>query len=420
MDVRSTNGEPRVLINRDALLHNARVIRRAVGDGVSVCAVIKADAYGHGAALVAQTLCDYPMDEMGSPPVNALAVATIDEALQLGEIEIPMLILRPVENAFVGRQRQQIEAAIRAGWILTVCSRAAADDVARIAIQIEAMAWVQVMVDTGMSRSGVAAAHFDELLAHIDKHPSLRLFGFCTHFACSEDHADGYTAHQFGIFAAITDPAMEARKTRSVKLVRHAANSGAVFGWPQTHLDMVRPGLSLYGIHPSCDYGPAAAAIGLKPVMKWTANILMMREVRQGTGVGYGQTWHAPRNSRLGLVPIGYADGYLRELSNHGVMLVHGHPAPVVGIVSMDMTMIDLTQIPDALPGDEVTILDDDPASPASAYRLARAAHTIPYEVFCRIGSRIHRVPVGGQPAEKTVISSTAVPADLVSADLAV
>ncbi len=413
MDVRSTTGEPRLLINRDALLHNARVIRRAVGDGVSVCAVIKADAYGHGAALVAQTLCDYPMDDMGSPPVNALAVATIDEALQLGEIEIPMLILRPVENAFIGRQRQQIEAAIRAGWILTVCSRAAADDVARIAMQAQAMAWVQVMVDTGMSRSGVAAAHFDELLAHIDKHPSLRLFGFCTHFACSEDHADGFTAHQFGVFAAITDPVMEARKGRGVKLVRHAANSGAVFGWRQTHLDMVRPGLSLYGIHPSCDYGKAAAEIGLKPVMKWTANILMMREVRQGTGVGYGQTWHAPRNSRLGLVPIGYADGYLRELSNHGVMLVHGQRAPVVGIVSMDMTMIDLTRIPDALPGDEVTIMDDDPASPASAYRLAQAAHTIPYEVFCRIGSRIHRVPVGGQPAEKTVISSTAVSADL-------
>jgi alanine racemase len=406
MDVRSTTGEPRLLIDREALLHNARVIRRAVGSQVKVCAVIKADAYGHGAAMVAQTLCDYPIDEMGSPPVNALAVATIDEAMHLGEIEIPVLILRPVENAFVGRQRQQIEAAIRAGWILTVCSRAAADDVARIALQAQAMAWVQVMVDTGMSRSGVAAAHFDELLQHIDKHPSLRLFGFCTHFACSEDHDDGFTAQQFGAFAAITDPATAARQAKGAKLVRHAANSGAVFGWPQTHLDMVRPGLALYGIHPSCEYGKAAEESDLKPVMKWTANILLMRDVRQGTGVGYGQTWHAPRNSRLGLVPIGYADGYLRELSNKGVMLVHGQPAPVVGIVSMDMTMIDLTQIPDALPGDEVTILDNDPASPASVYRMARQAHTIPYEVFCRIGSRIHRVPVGGEPAAKTVTSS--------------
>lgn len=409
MDVRRTVGEPRLLINRDALLHNARVIRRAVGDQVNVCAVIKADAYGHGAALVAQTLCDYPLDDMGSPPVNALAVATIDEALLLGDIECPMLILRPVENAFLGRQREQIEAAIRAGWFLTVCSRAAADDVARIAMQAHEMAQVQVMVDTGMSRSGVAAAHFDDLLTHIDKLPSLRLFGFCTHFACSEDRHDGFTARQLDAFREITDPAVAARLARGIKLVRHAANSGAVFCWPQTHLDMVRPGLSLYGIHPSCDYGKDAAESGLKPVMKWTANILMIRDVRQGTGVGYGQTWHAPRNSRLGLIPIGYADGYLRELSNNGVMMVHGQPAPVVGIVSMDMTMIDLTAFPDALPGDEVTILDDDPASPASVYRMAKLAHTIPYEVFCRIGSRIHRVPVGGAPAEITVDASAAV-----------
>lgn len=407
MDVRGTAGEPRLLINREALLHNARIIRSTVGSHVSVCAVVKADAYGHGMRLVAETLCDYPLDEMGTPPINALAVATIDEAMQLGEVEIPVLVLRPAENAYIGRQRSLIEAAVRKGWVLTVCSRAAVDDVARIAMQCQAMAWVQVMVDSGMSRSGVSVDRFNELLAHIDRHPSLRLFGFCTHFACSEDHADGFTAQQFSTFAATTDPAAEARRARGAKLVRHVANSGAVFCWPQTHLDMVRPGLALYGIHPSCNYGEAAQKIGLKPVMKWTANILLMRDVRQGTGVGYGQTWHAPRNSRLGMVPIGYADGYLRELSNRAVMMVHGQPAPVVGTVSMDMTMIDLTQIHDALPGDEVTILDDDPASPASVYRLARQANTIPYEVFCRIGSRIHRVPVGGGAAEKVEKAAT-------------
>lgn len=392
MDARSSAGEPRVLVDQEALLHNARVIRQAIGRNVSVCAVVKADAYGHGAAIITDTLCNFPLDEMGSPPVNALAVAAIDEALALPEPTVPVVILRPVENAFIGRQRQQIEQAIRNGWILTICSPSAADDINRIAVGIQSMAYVQVMVDTGMSRSGVSPEGFAPLLERVNQHVGLRLFGFSTHFACSEDRSQYFTLEQYARFCQITKEPTNRRKERGVNIVRHAANSGAVFNWPQTHLDMVRPGLALYGIDSTCKVQPDSP---LRPVMKWAANILLIRDVKQGTGVGYNQIWHASRDSRLGLVPVGYADGYLRAWSNTAVMMVHGKPAAVAGRVSMDMTMIDLTDIPEAVPGDEVIILDDDPASPASVYALAKQANTIPYEIFCRIGSRIHRIATG-------------------------
>lgn len=399
MDARSSAGEPRVLINREALVHNARVIRRAVGQNVSVCAVIKADAYGHGAQIVVDTLCNYPLDEMGSPPCNLLAVANIDEAMALDEVTVPIMVLRPVENAFIGRQREQIEEAIRKQWILTICSGSAADDIARIAMNLQARAYVQVMVDTGMSRSGVLQEHFGPLMKRVSQHVSLRLFGLCTHFACSEDRVGGFTREQFERFSRITDPLTAAIRRHGMNIVRHAANSGAVFNYPDMHLDMVRPGLALYGIAPSCSDEPN---LNLRPVMKWTASILLIKEIQAGTGVGYGQTWTARRNSRLALVPVGYADGYLRGWSNEACMMVGGKAAPVVGRVSMDMTMLDVTDIADVNPGDEVVIMDDDPCSPASVYNLAKAGDTIPYEVFCRIGSRIHRVAVGEPKLEES------------------
>ena len=392
MDASSSAGEPRVFINREALLHNARIIRQAVGSKVSVCAVVKADAYGHNVGIVAETLCGFPLDEMGTPPVNALAVATIDEALALNEPTVPVVILRPVENAFIGRQKQQIEESIRNGWIVTVCSPSAADDVNRIAVNLGQMAYVQVMVDTGMSRSGVLPDDFSQLMDRINHHVGLRLFGFCTHFACSEDADNTFTSEQFTRFCEVTDEPTAWRKKQGVNMVRHVANSGAVFTWPDTHMDMVRPGLALYGIDPTGAFRPE---VPLMPVMRWAANLLLVKNVRKGQGVGYGQTWHCGRDSRLGLVPVGYADGYLRAWSNTAVMMVHGKPAPVAGRVSMDMTMIDLTDIPEAMAGDEVVIMDDDPMSPASVYALAKHGQTIPYEIFCRIGARVHRVAVG-------------------------
>ncbi len=396
MDAKLFVGEPRAMISRSALLHNAAVIRRAIGEKTGLCAVVKANAYGHGADLVVDTLCNFAQPLTDRPLIDALAVASIDEAEALPCSSLPVLILRPAENTFLGQQRSRLELAIRSGWILTVCSASAADDVARVALACKCRATVQVMIDTGMCRSGASPLRLNDLIAHILSHPSLKLWGFGTHLACSENRADPFNAEQLARYRNATESAPLRRLTASRSLVRHVANSGGVFLHPEAHLDMVRPGISLYGIDPA---GRPNLDRPLKPVMKWTASLLMIRDVKKGDAVGYNQTWRAPRDTRIGLVPVGYADGYLRCYSNRAMMMVCGQAVPVVGRVSMDLTTLDLGDVPQANVGDEVTILDDDPLSPVSVYELAKWADTIPYEIFCRIGQRIHRIPVDAHEA---------------------
>lgn len=388
MDAKQTLGEPRLLISRSALLHNAALIRRAVAPGTRLCAILKADAYGHGAAIVADALCNYSADASEGPAVDAIAVASIDEAAGLPDVKVPIIIFRPLENAFFGRQRSKLEEAVRNGWVLTLCSVAGAEDLARIAVAAGKRASVQVMIDTGMTRAGVEPAQFAELLHKIGSRASLRLVGVCTHFSNADERHSKHTLDQFACFRQCTDPFAE---LLAGKVMRHAANSGAAFFLPASHMEMVRPGISLYGIDPS---GAPCASRALRPVMKWTAPLVGIRQIRRGIGVGYGQTWQAARDTRIGLVPVGYADGYVRSNSNRAITLVHGKPAPVVGRVSMDLMTVDLGAIPQAQIGDEVTLLDNDPLSQVSAYALAKWGETIPYEVFCRIGQRVQRVAV--------------------------
>lgn len=397
MDAKHTLGEPRVLISRTALLHNAAVLRRRLRPGTRLCAIVKADAYGHGAEAVTDTLFHYTADDdhSGAPAADALAVASLDEAAALADapaladLRLPVIVFRPLENAFVGRQRLKIEEAIRHGWVMTLCSTAAAEDVARIAIACGKRAAVQVMIDTGMTRSGVTPEQLGDLLHRIDSRPSLRLCGLCTHFATGEDPRGACTGEQLARFRAVTDGYAAYAGGR---LLRHAANSGATFFAPQSHLDMIRPGLALYGIDPT---GKPHVDRPLRPVMKWVAPLVGLSDVPAGTTVGYNQTWTAARPTRVGLLPVGYADGYPRCLSNKGVVIVNNRPAPVIGRVSMDLTTIDLTAHPHITLGDEVTLLDSDPLSPASVYQIARVADTIPYEIFSRIGPRVKRVAVG-------------------------
>jgi alanine racemase len=388
MDAKLSLGEPRVLVSRQALLHNASVVRKAVGPLVRICAMIKADAYGHGADIVADTLANFSTRKYEAPLVDALAVASIDEAERLPHTILPVYIFRPVENCFLGRQRSRIEQAIRNAWVMTVCSSSAADDVARIATSIGKRAVVQVMLDTGMTRSGVTAEDLADLIDTIQSHASIKLTGLCTHFTCAEDAGGAVTSEQLSSFVAAAGAVTPRLKG---KILLHAANSAALFLRPDAHLDMVRPGIALYGVDPSLT--PTSERV-LNPVMKWTAPLVQIHTIKAGATVGYGQTWKAQQDTRIGLVPIGYADGYPRSLSNRGVVMVQGQPCPVAGRVSMDLTTIDLTSAPQAILGDEVVILDSDPLSPASVYEMARLAGTIPYEITSGIGQRIHRVPI--------------------------
>lgn len=408
-------GEPRVLISRRALLHNARLIRSHLPPDTRICAIIKADAYGHGAAIVADTLCNWSDLSSGShstaaPPIDAVAVASLDEAAALSGVwgdadaiaeregvegssptlpATPVIVFRPVENVFLGRQRAKLEEAVRQRWVLTVCSATAADDLARIASAAGLRAAVQVMVDSGMTRSGIHPEDLASLLHRIDSRPSLRLVGLCTHFANAEEPDNTFTSEQLALFLRATDGYPGKSGGGLGKMLRHAANSAAIFSLPASHLDMVRPGLSLYGIDPS---GMPSLERPLRPVLKWTAPLVGVKEIPPGATVGYGRTWRALRRSRIGLVPVGYADGYCRGFSNRAVVMVHNRPAPVIGRVSMDLTTIDLSDIPQAIVGDEAILLDSDPLSPASVYKLAEWAGTHAYEVFCRIGPRVRRV----------------------------
>jgi alanine racemase len=393
MDAKLSLGEPRCLISRQAILHNAALIRRTVGQDVKICAVIKADGYGHGAEIVADALCNFSIDELEGPLVDYLAVADLDEAAGLPEMPLPLLVLRPVENVYLGRQRARLEAAVRGGWSLTVCSLAAADDLARIAIACEMRANVQIKLDTGMTRAGANLADFEPLLVKVLSQPALKLVGLYTHFACGEVAEHPFTSQQLAKFIQAT-----ALCPRGGRLLRHAANSGAMFSMPESRLDMVRPGISLYGIDPLCR---PCLDRPLRPAMKWTAPLVGIRSVPAGVTIGYGQTYTSPTPMRLGLVPVGYADGYMRQFSNRAQVIVQGKPASVVGRVSMDFLTIDLTENQPASIGDEVTLLDDDPLSPASIYKLAELAETIPYEICCRVGPRVRRIVV--DPAERPI-----------------
>ena len=402
MDAKAFQGDPRLLISRAALLHNAALVRRAVAPDVRVCGMVKADAYGHGAAIVADALCHFAADAKDGttparPAVDALAVATIDEAGALPVTGVPILVLQPIENAFIGRAKARIEHAVRMGYELTLTSKSAADDIARIAAAVSRRASVQVMIDTGMARSGASIHRALELIDRIANWPSLRVAGVCTHFASAELPGDPFTAEQMASFQTLTAPFAGA-------VPRHASNSAGTFFVPEAHFDMVRPGIALYGIDPTCR---PSMDRPLRPVMKWTAPLVGIRDIPQGTSVGYNQTWRAPRDTRIGLVPVGYADGYPRIFGNKAVMMVHHRAAAVVGRISMDLTTIDLTDIPHAAIGDDVTILDSDPLSPCSAYKLAEWAGTIPYEIFCRIGQRMKRVAVDPEDT----------PGELVAAD---
>jgi alanine racemase len=386
MDAKHAPGEPRLLISSAALRHNVRLLRSKLAAPVKLCAIVKADAYGLGVQTVVEGLCN--VTEGGTENasiVDELAVATIDEAIALPRHNLPVLILRPVENAFLGGERGRLETAIRSGWALTLCSRTAADDLARIAVAAGKRAAVHVLIDTGMHRGGVALNELDALLEKIESLPSLRLAGLFSHFVHGEVEGHEQTSRQVAEFRNATDG--HAKRHR---IIRHISNSGGLF-FADSPLDMVRPGIALYGIDPTCQPNVDRP---LRPVMKWLAPLIDVCDVPKGTGVGYNGTWTAARDTRLGLVPVGYADGYPRALSGKGTTLVHGKRAPVVGRVSMDLLTIDLTDIPQSQIGDDVTLLDSDPLSPASIYQIAQLADTIPYEVICRIGSRVRRVSV--------------------------
>ncbi|HVY48421.1 MAG TPA: alanine racemase [Minicystis sp.] len=379
--VRPTRAE----VNLGHLRHNLRVLERTLGPASAsrpaIWAVLKADAYGHGAPAVARTL-----ERAG---VAGLCVALLEEALELREAGITAPIL--VMSGYYGPRREGLDEMVANELVPVVYETGQVERIASIARLRGAAASVHLKVDTGMGRLGAPERELDTLLDAVAAHPEVRIDGFMTHFACADADDPSATREQLRRF----DVALgKARARGHAPRFVHAANSAAMLRLPETRLSLVRPGIALYGVSPF-EGGEDAFASQLKPVMRVRTEVVALREVKAGERIGYGHTWEAPRASVIATVPMGYADGLSRALSNRGHALVRGRRAPVVGAVSMDLTMIDVTDAAGARLGDEVVFLGPQEGSLGkdciTAAEIAKLTATIPWEVLTSISRRVPR-----------------------------
>ena len=362
-------------IDLDALAYNYRALRQRVGADVKFLGVVKADAYGHGAVQVSRTL-----QELGA---DYLAVSSIDEAAELrsGGITMPILILGHTPGEQVGR-------LIDLHITQAVTCQAKALEYSREAVRHGGELTVHIKVDTGMSRLGylVDGKHFDtgtaDICAACDL-PGLRAEGIFTHFSVS-DEADAdsraYTERQLALFRRVIDAVEKKRGQRFA--IRHCANSGGVACYPETYMDMVRPGILLYGC------GELAQGLGLRPVMTLKTTVSTIKTYEPGTDVSYGRLYTTPHTTRMGVVPYGYADGFFRCLSGKCAFAAPGGDAPQRGRICMDMSMVDLTDLPEVQVGDELEVF----GTRHPVGELAALAGTIPYELTCAVSRRVPRV----------------------------
>lgn len=367
-------------ISASAVRDNLALLRKRLGVGTKLCAVVKADCYGHGVELLLGAV---------SGSADCLAVAAPQEAMQLRSLgyERPILMFFSPCAYPEGQVQDALAKLISESVTLTVASPDEVDAIARVAERLGAEAQVHVKIDSGMWRSGVAPDDAAALVAQVRAAGGVKLTGLYTHFATADSADKTFTHGQLESFLS----AVQACGGPS-GLTLHAANSAAAIDLPESHLDMVRTGIAIYGCHPS---DQLHNRLPLRPAMRLTGRLIQVKNVPAGGRCGYGLTYTFDRDARVGLVPVGYADGYFRCLSNRAAMRIAGRDVPIRGRVSMDQTIIDLTEVPQARVGDEVEIVSADPSAPHSVENLARLAGTIPYEITCRLNApRIHRVLV--------------------------
>ena len=356
------------------LLHNYRALRAAIPASCRFLGVVKADAYGHGALEAARLL-----EKAGA---DYLAVACLDEALELrtGGVRMPLLILGHTDPAYT---RILIEQNITQA----VTGLHEAEGFSTAAQACGGTLRVHMAVDTGMSRLGFlcTGGSFDRGVSELVRASALSNLdaeGVFTHFAVSDEPGEeneAYTRGQFRVFTAAVDAA---KALGAGFRIRHCANSGAVLHYPEMALDMVRPGLLLYG------YGDEEGKLDLRPCMRLVTRVLTVKTYAPGTSVSYGRRFTTERETRMGVLGIGYADGLPRLCSNRFAAAVPGGFAPQRGSVCMDMCMVDLTELPDVQAGDEAEIF----GARADLNALSRSAQTIPYELLCSVSKRVPRV----------------------------
>ncbi len=362
-------------IDLDALANNLRVIRAEVGSEVSVMAAVKADAYGHGAVPCARRLEAEGVDWFG--------VAMPEEGLELRHAGISKPILC-LGGFWAGQEsaclQQRLTPVVYRLDMIESFDRAARDE--------GVVADVHVKIDTGMGRLGVRADDVRQFCEALSAFQNIRVDGLMTHLAAADDPAqEDFTKDQLKRFQQAVDLFRE--RGFAPRYV-HAANSAATFAYPQARGNIARPGGTLYGFRRDV-LPPQIEASQLRPVLSLRSRIMLLKTVGKGEKLGYGCTFETTRPSRIATVPIGYDDGYRRALSNRGRVIVGGTYAPVVGRVSMDLTLIDVTDVPGVSRDDQVTMLGREGALAISAEDLAELAGTISYEITCGISSRVPR-----------------------------
>lgn len=360
-------------IDLAALAHNLSNIRERLHQNCQVMAVVKANAYGHGAVEVSRALIQQN--------VTRLAVASVEEGVALRKAGITAEIL-----VLVDLFQKHVEDLLAYRLTPVVTDQRILPLLAKSAAEKNLILPIHIKVDTGMGRLGFSPSDIGPLFDALPSWKSLRVQGLMTHLADSDGEDSAHAEQQLAIFQELIDQLK--RRNISVPII-HAANSASLVRFPQSHYSMVRPGIMLYGYHTLPSGIPCP---DLKPVLSLRSTVVHVRTIRAGGSVSYNRTFVAKRPTRIAVVPIGYADGYSRRLSNNGFVLIGGKKAPVVGIVCMDMTMVDTTDIGGIQVGDTVTLIGQDGRETIGADDLAEWTGTIPYEVLCAIGSRVPRL----------------------------
>jgi alanine racemase len=358
-------------ISLDHLIHNYRIVKNAVGSA-KIMAAIKADAYGHGAIEVARVL--------ESEGIYMFGVAGIEEGIELRQagIKSKILVLSPILYS-------QIDATLEYDIIPTISEIGFFEILDKRLKDLGRPYLVHVEIDTGMTRTGFALHRAKEAIQTIAGSPRVKIDGIFSHFPLADGNGS-FTKTQMERFRDVIN---DLRSTKVNVGSIHLANSSGIFKWPDSHHNLVRPGIALYGLRssPGITYGD-----DFKPVMTLKSRVVNVRIVDAQTPISYGHTYTTKRKSKIATVSVGYGDGYPRLLSNKGEVLIHARRVPIVGTVCMDLIMVDMTDMPEVRVGDIVTLFGQDGAREISVEECATKANTIVYEITSGIGPRVARV----------------------------
>lgn len=377
-------------IDLSAIVHNCRLLRTLAGEGVGICAVVKSNAYGHGVGTILPALREAEVD--------MLSVATISEAAELRQLgwDKPILLLGSELSIYKGKAKSDA-----AGWMVENDVRITAmytediDALEQAAEKCGKPAGVHLMLDTGMSRIGHPETELMKLADDIASREMVNIEGLYTHMAAADQEDKTFSSEQLARFRKFVK---KFRKTGHCPAVIHMANSAALIDMQAEFFDMTRPGIAVYGYHPSSEI---TNRLDLKMSLKLKTFLETVKEIGAGSFVGYGCSYRAGRDMLIGVAGVGYGDGYDRGLSNKGVMKILDIEVPVIGKVTMNQTILDLTGLSrqgiTPYPGMEVTVIDNNRDSVNNIERIAVALGTVPHEVAARLGRGIKRVGIRSQ-----------------------